>query len=64
MKIKELREKNERELASLLESSRDLLRSLRFRVAANQEKDVREVRQTRKTVARIMTLLSEKKPIS
>ncbi|MBI4268368.1 50S ribosomal protein L29 [Candidatus Uhrbacteria bacterium] len=61
MVVKELREKTEKELHDLLQSSRDMLRHLRFRIASKEEKDVREMRETRKTIARILTLLSAKK---
>lgn len=61
MTTKELREKTEKELADLLQSSRDLSRTLRFRVASKEEKDVRELREAKKTIARILTLLSVKK---
>lgn len=60
MTIKELKPKNSAELTRLLATEREKLRDLRFKVAQGQLKDVREVREARHTVARIMTLL--KKP--
>ena len=56
MKIKDLREKSEVELERLLADSRNKLRELRFRIAAKQLGDVREVRQVRRTIAQILTL--------
>lgn len=61
MTMKELREKTDKELNDLLQSSRDTLRHLRFRIASKEEKDVRELRSTRKTIAQILTLLAAKK---
>lgn len=60
MKYKELKEKSPVELKSLLKLSREKLRDLRFRVASKQLKNVREVREEKKTIARILTLLKEK----
>jgi len=60
MKLRELREKMTDELTKLLEEQRERLRSLRFNVAGAQEPKVREIRAIRKTVARIMTLVSER----
>lgn len=41
-----------RELARL----REEIRTIRFRISQNQEKKVRELREYRKTVARILTI--------
>ena len=57
MTIKELKGKTTAELTRLLSTEREKLRDLRFKVAQGQLKDVREVREARHTVARIMTLL-------
>lgn len=59
MTIKELKPKNAAELTRLLSTEREKLRDLRFKVAQGQLKDVREVREARHTVARIMTLLKK-----
>ncbi|MEK7649279.1 MAG: 50S ribosomal protein L29 [Patescibacteria group bacterium] len=61
MKIKELREKTEHELKLLLTESREAIRILRFRIAVKELKDVRELREKRLLVSRILTLLREKK---
>ena len=60
MTIKELKPKSKAELTHLLSTEREKLRDLRFKVAQGQLKDVREVREARHTVARIMTLLKSK----
>lgn len=64
MTSKELKEKTEKELHDLLGHSRDMIRSLRFKVSAKQLKGVREIRETRKTIARILTILSSKNDTS
>lgn len=61
MKIKELKQKNEIELKKLLADSREKLRDLRFRVASRQLKDVRQIRKIKKTIAKSLTLLTNKK---
>jgi len=47
------------ELQRRLGELRERLRDLRFRVAAGQEKDVREIRQARRTIAQILTRLRQ-----
>lgn len=60
MDIKELRQKGEDELQKLLKAQREQLRDLRFRVSSKQHKDVRELREARHVIARILTVLKEK----
>lgn len=54
--LKELTMKKPAELATLLAASREELRDLRFRVASDQHKDIREIRDIRKRIARILTI--------
>lgn len=61
MKTSELREKNDQELDRMLAELRDKVRELRFRIAARQQSDVREVRETRQAIARILTLKRSRK---
>lgn len=56
MKISELREKSEVELDRMLAENRNKIRDLRFKVAARQLTDVREIREARKAVAQILTV--------
>lgn len=60
MKIKELRSKSKAELKRLLTESQEKLRKLRFDIANKQLKDVREVRSTKRTIARMLTILGQK----
>lgn len=57
MKLRELREKSVDELRSILIETRNSLVSLRMKAAASQLKDVRDIREAKKTIARILTLL-------
>lgn len=59
MTIRELREKNVAELEKLLREKYEELRGLRFKVSADQHKNVRELRAARKTIARLKTLIHE-----
>lgn len=60
MELKELRRLDSPALKKLLAEERERLRDLRFRVAAGQYKDVREIRAARLLVARLLTLLRAK----
>ncbi|PKL72360.1 50S ribosomal protein L29 [Candidatus Kuenenbacteria bacterium HGW-Kuenenbacteria-1] len=60
MKIKELKQKSEVELQKLLQESREKLRELRFKIALKQLKKVRNIRDVKKLIARILTLLNKK----
>jgi len=61
MKITELRDKTDVELDRLLADTRNKVRDLRFKVAARQQTDVREIRDARKVIARILTLKRSRK---
>ena len=60
MELKDLLKKSEKDLHKALAESREKLRALRFKDSANQLKNVREIRSTKKIVARILTLLNKK----
>ena len=59
MTIKELRQVTERELVNILREMQEKLRELRFKAVRRELKNVREVRDTKRTIARIMTLLKK-----
>jgi len=61
MKIKDLKNKTEKDLQLLLAETREKIRSLRFKDANKQLKNIREIRQSKKEVALILTLLNSKK---
>ena len=59
MKIQQFRQKDKSELQKLLQEKRERLLQLRFDLAAGKVKNVREIRKTKKDIARILTLLNE-----
>ncbi|PIV10286.1 MAG: 50S ribosomal protein L29 [Candidatus Portnoybacteria bacterium CG03_land_8_20_14_0_80_41_10] len=59
MKIKELRQKTTKELKELLEENRHKLGQLKFDLAAKKLKNVREIRNLRREIARILTILRD-----
>ncbi len=61
MEFKELQKKNEGDLQALLAKEREKLRVERFRDANKQLKNVRELRNLKKEIARILTLINVKK---
>ena len=60
MKAEELGTKSPAELQKLLLESRGKLQQLRFDLAAGKVKNVREIRKTRKAIARVLTLFKQK----
>jgi large subunit ribosomal protein L29 len=60
MDIQTIRQKTDAELSSILAEQRGLLEDLRFRASARELKNVHEIRQTRRAIARILTVLSER----
>ncbi len=57
MKIRELQGKSKKELESYLADLRHKLSQLRFDMTAGKVKNIREVRNTKKTIARILTFM-------
>lgn len=53
--MKEIKEKNDIDLATMLAEKREELRLFRFGTAGSATRDVRAVRKARRTVARILT---------
>lgn len=60
MKVKELRQKTDKELNELLNQSRQKLGQFKFDLAAKKLKNIREINQSRKQVARILTILTQR----
>ena len=61
MKAKVLRQKNDAELRTMLLDKQTELRSLRFKVNNSEAKNHRELRQLRRDIARLQTILTENK---
>lgn len=60
MKVKEIREKTEKELTNLIREDKEKLKKLRFAQANRQLKNTQELRETKVTIARAKTILKEK----
>ncbi len=60
MKLDELRNKTVEELNDLLKETREKLTDARFKVSVNQLKTVHELKNHRKLIARILTILPGK----
>ncbi len=61
MKIQELRKLEIKDLDHKLVELRNKSRELRFSIANNQLKNVRQLRAVKKDIAQILTVLKEKK---
>ncbi len=59
MKLKELRQRSKSELEKILRESREKLRQLRFDLSSGKVKNVREIRQLRREIAQVLTLLNQ-----
>ena len=60
MKANELRNKSGEELESMLESLKSELFNLRFQLAINQLENPHKIKETKKEIARVMTIIAEK----
>lgn len=60
LKIKEAREKTDDELAKLLEEERRGLSNLRFQKASSELEKPAQVKKSRRSIARILTVLNER----
>lgn len=60
MDIQTIRQKDDRELQSILAEQQALLEDLRFRASARELKNVHEIRACRRAIARILTVLHER----
>ena len=60
MEIAELKQKPKEELLKILQDSRERLGQLKFDLSSGKVKNIREIRQIKKDVARILTLFSQK----
>ena len=60
MKITEIREKTSAELATLLKEKKAALFKLRFQHAINQLDNPQKIVETKKSIAQILTVMTEK----
>ena len=61
MQIKEFQGKSKEDLDKMLVEARAKLRELKFKLASNQLKQVRQVRETKQLIAKIKTALNQSK---
>ena len=59
MKVEELRKKNTKELNKMVEDLRKKLSDVRFRLSSNKLKNIQEVGNMKKEIARILTIIKE-----
>lgn len=59
MKVRELRQKPKTELDKLLKEKKTRLLNLRFDLSEGRVKNIREIKEIKKDIARILTLLNE-----
>lgn len=59
MKTAELKQKSKQELNRLLRESKEKLRVLNFDLQMKQSKNVRDIRKTKKLIARILTIINK-----
>ena len=59
MKKKELKQKSVRELNEILVENRQKLGQLKFELAAKKAKNVKQAKELRREIARIITLLKK-----
>lgn len=63
MKIKELKDKKIDELSKLLGEKKEEVRVARFGASGSKSKDVKSIKNDKKTIAQILTLLNQKKEV-
>lgn len=61
MKAREIREKSANELEKNLVEMRNKVTKMRFDISAKQVKNHRDIRKTKKDIARVLTVLKTKK---
>jgi ribosomal protein L29 len=61
MKIKEIKTKTSQDLTKLLTEKREALRVFRFGTSGSKTKNVKEGRELRRDIARILTILNTNK---
>lgn len=64
MKIKEIREKSDKELQNMVRTEKEKLKKLRFSLSSKQLKNYNEITETKKNIAKAKTVLKEKSQIS
>ncbi len=61
MKIEEIRKKDKKELEKLSQDLKKKLSDIRFKFSSNKLKNVKEISDTKREIARILTIVNEQK---
>ncbi|MBI2574163.1 MAG: 50S ribosomal protein L29 [Candidatus Wildermuthbacteria bacterium] len=61
MNIQELRKQSARDFQRILQEERARVRQLRFDIAAGKTKQTKDLRDAKKTIARILSIINERK---
>lgn len=64
MEFADLKNKNEKDLREILKEIQGKIRETRFKLNEKQTKNVRSLRELKKTVARILTIFNQRKQAS
>jgi len=64
MKIKEIREKSEKELQNMIRTQKEKLKKLRFSLSSKQLKNYNEITETKRNIAKAKTVLKQKSQTS
>lgn len=64
MEYSEIKTKSEKELHNMLEELRATLKDLRFHAAEGQLNDIRKIRNTKQSIARILTAINSRDSIA
>lgn len=64
MKTSELKQKSDKELIELLRETKAKSVELRFNVVGGNVKDVKDLRQSRSIIARVLTIMKEREAIN
>ncbi len=59
METKEIKQKSEEELKNILSKKRKDLQEVRFNISSGRVKNIKELRNLKKDIARILTILNE-----
>lgn len=60
MNMREIREKNEKEIKDALREDFESLRDIRFQIASKDIKNHQEYKKKRRNIARMLTVLNER----
>ncbi len=59
LEIKELKTKNSEELGKILGEEREKLSQLRFKLVGSQMKEVHQIEDTKRNIARVLTVINQ-----